>query len=71
MESTAAGRVLLAVGILVAVLGLVLALGGRLPFGSLPGDVSGGSGGVSWSIPIGSSLLISVVLTILLNIALR
>ena len=71
MDSTAAGRVLLAAGIFIAVLGLILALGGRLPFGSLPGDLSGGSGSVSWYLPVGSSLLISVVLTILLNSALR
>lgn len=71
MDSTTAGRILLAVGIVVAGLGLVLTLGGRLPFGHLPGDLSGGSGNVSWSIPLGSSILLSVVLSIVLTILLR
>ena len=71
MDGSTAGRILLVVGILVAVCGLVLALGGSLPFGKLPGDLSGGSGGVSWWVPIGTSIVISVVLTIALNIALR
>lgn len=71
IDSGTVGRILLVVGILVAVCGLVLALGGRLPFGRLPGDISGGDGKVSWSFPLGTSLLISVVLTVAINLALR
>ena len=71
MDGSTAGRILLVVGVLVAICGLVLALGGSLPFGRLPGDFSGSSGGVSWWVPIGSSIVISIVLTIALSIALR
>ena len=71
MDGSTLGRVLLVLGILVAVCGLVLALGGSLPFGRLPGDFSGSSGRVSWWVPLGTSIVISVVLTIALNIALR
>ena len=65
------GRILLTLGLLVAAVGLLMALGVRLPFGRLPGDISGSSGNVSWSIPLGTSLLISVVLTVVLNLILR
>lgn len=71
VDTRSVGMVLLVVGALVAVAGLVLALGGRLPFGRLPGDVSGSSGPVSWSVPLGTSLVLSVVLTVLLNLILR
>jgi hypothetical protein len=71
IDGQAVGKVLLAIGLLMAGVGLIYALGGRLPFGRLPGDIGGGSGNFSWSIPLGSSLLISVVLTIVLNLVLR
>jgi hypothetical protein len=65
------GRLLLAVGILVAVVGGLMVLGIRLPFGRLPGDFSGGSGNVSYAVPIGTCLVISVVLTLVLNLIVR
>ncbi|HXA29105.1 MAG TPA: DUF2905 domain-containing protein [Candidatus Angelobacter sp.] len=65
------GRILLVLGLLIAAAGLLMTFGVRLPFGRLPGDISGSSGNVSWSIPLGTSLLISVVLTIVLNLILR
>jgi Protein of unknown function (DUF2905) len=65
------GRLLLVVGIGVAVVGVLLMLGVRLPFGKLPGDLSGSNGSVSWAIPLGTSLLLSVVLTVVLNLLLR
>jgi hypothetical protein len=71
VDGSVVGRILLVVGILVALCGLVLVLGGSLPLGRLPGDFSGGSGGVNWWIPLGTSIVISIVLTIALNIALR
>jgi hypothetical protein len=71
IDNGVVGRILLTVGLLVAAVGLLMALGIRLPFGRLPGDISGSSGNVSWSIPLGTSLLISLVLTVLLNLILR
>ena len=65
------GRVLLVVGLLIAATGLVLALGGRLPFGRLPGDLSGSRGSFAWSVPLGTSILLSVLLTIVLNLVIR
>jgi len=70
-DSGATGRILLAVGLLIAAVGLLLALGVRLPFGRLPGDLSGSSGNVSWAVPLGTCLVISVVLTVVINLIVR
>lgn len=65
------GRILLIVGIVLVVIGGLAALGLRLPFGRLPGDIAieGDRGGIY--IPIATMLVISVVLTILANLFLR
>lgn len=65
------GRVLLIVGIVLVVVGGLAALGVRLPFGRLPGDIAieGERGGIY--IPIVTMIVISVVLTILANLFLR
>jgi hypothetical protein len=71
MDMSTVGRLLLVVGIVVAAVGGFLALGGRLPFGRLPGDISiqGQNGGFFF--PIVSCIVISVVLTVVLNIVIR
>lgn len=71
IDTGTTGRILLVVGLLIAGVGAVYALGGRLPFGRLPGDIGGGGGNFSWSIPLGTSLVLSVVLTIVLNLVIR
>ena len=71
MDSAFAGKLLLAIGLLVALAGVLLWLGVRLPFGRLPGDLSGSSGSVSWAVPLGTCLVISVVLTVVVNLLLR
>lgn len=65
------GRILLVIGILLVVIGLLAMLGVRLPFGRLPGDIAieGERGGVY--IPIATMLVISVVLTVLVNLFFR
>jgi hypothetical protein len=65
------GRVLLAIGIVLVVVGVLAVLGVRLPFGRLPGDIAieGERGGFYF--PIVTMIVISVVLTILLNLFLR
>ncbi len=65
------GRVLLVVGVLVAVVGGLMAAGVRPPLGRLPGDISGSRGSFSWSIPLGTSLVLSALLTVILNVLLR
>jgi Protein of unknown function (DUF2905) len=65
------GRILLIIGLVLVVVGALAMLGVRLPFGRLPGDIAieGERGGFLF--PIASMLIISVILTILLNLFLR
>jgi membrane protein implicated in regulation of membrane protease activity len=66
------GKLLIIVGGFVVVIGLFLALGLRIPFlGKLPGDISVDRGNVHFYFPIVTSLLLSVVLTLLLNLFFR
>jgi hypothetical protein len=65
------GRILLVLGLVLVVIGGLAALGVRLPFGRLPGDIAitGEHGGIY--IPIASMILLSIILTILANLFLR
>ena len=65
------GRIILVIGIVLVVVGGLAALGVRLPFGRLPGDIAieGERGGIY--IPIVSMIVVSVVLTGLLNLFFR
>ncbi len=69
MELTDLGRVLLLIGGVVFLLGLLLMLAGNLPFlGRLPGDISMQWGNLRVYIPLATMILLSIVLTILLNL---
>ena len=61
------GKALLALGALLALVGGVLLLAGRigLPLGRLPGDITYRGKNVTFFIPLGTSILISVVLSVL------
>ena len=65
------GRILLVIGIVLVVVGGLAALGVRIPFGRLPGDIAieGERGGFYF--PIVTMIIVSVVLTVLLNLFLR
>lgn len=65
------GRILLVAGIVLVVIGGLAVLGVRLPIGRLPGDIAieGERGGFYF--PIVTMIVISVILTILLNLFLR
>ena len=66
------GRTVLILGLLVAGVGLFMLLAGRLPFiGRLPGDIAVQRGSWSFYFPLATSLLISVVLTVVLNLFFR
>jgi ABC-type tungstate transport system substrate-binding protein len=71
MDAGLLGRVLLVAGIAVALVGGFLMLGGRVPFGSLPGDISVQGRNGSFFFPVVSCIVISLVLTVVLNIILR
>ena len=61
------GKALLGLGLLLAVVGAVLMLAGRfgLPLGRLPGDIAYRGKNVSVYFPLGTSILISIVLSVL------
>jgi hypothetical protein len=60
------GKALLGLGLLLVVIGAVLILAGRLgiPLGRLPGDFTYRGKDVSVFFPLGTSILISIVLSL-------
>jgi hypothetical protein len=63
------GRMLILAGGVMLLLGVVLVLAPKLPFlGRLPGDIVAGGDGVTVYLPIVSMILVSVVLTLALNL---
>lgn len=66
------GRMLILFGALLVVLGVVLTLAPRIPFlGNLPGDLHLRGKNWSFHFPIVTSIVVSVVLTVLLNLFFR
>ncbi|HET7746215.1 MAG TPA: DUF2905 domain-containing protein [Vicinamibacteria bacterium] len=65
------GRLLIFLGLAIVAVGVLVWLGGRLGLGRLPGDVSFRRGDTSFHFPIVTSIVISIVLTLLLNVFLR
>jgi hypothetical protein len=66
-----AGKILLLAGLGLAVVGALFLLLGRLGVDRLPGDVVVRRGNFTLYAPIGLMILLSVVLTIVLNVFLR
>ncbi len=61
------GKLLIVLGLLIALAGVVLLLAGRVPWlGRLPGDIHIQRGNWTFYFPIATSLLLSVVLTLVL-----
>jgi len=66
------GRVFLIMGGVIFGIGLLITLAGRIPFlGNLPGDIHIEGKRFSFSFPIVTSLLLSIVLTVALNVIAR
>jgi hypothetical protein len=62
------GRFLIVAGIMIVLIGAFLSAGGRLGLGHLPGDISLSRGNVRIYIPLGTCIVLSVVLTILFRL---
>jgi hypothetical protein len=63
------GRVLIVAGLALAGIGLLIVLAPTLPFlGRLPGDIRIERENLRVFIPLGTMLLISLILTIMLNV---
>ena len=67
------GRILIGLGVLLLVAGGVLLLLGRagLPLGRMPGDLAYRGKNVSFYFPLGTSILLSVVLSLLFYLVSR
>jgi predicted MFS family arabinose efflux permease len=57
------GRALVAIGLVIAGIGLLVMLG--VPLGRLPGDFSYRRGNFAFYLPLGTSILLSIILTLL------
>jgi len=62
------GRLLLVFGVLLVVIGAALMLFGRF---HLPGDFTFRSGGVTIYVPVATSIILSIVATVVLNLVFR
>ena len=75
MDLNTAGRIVIGLGFALIVLGGILLLFSRIPFlkdlGRLPGDIHVQNGNLSCFFPVVSMILISVLLSLVLNIVFR
>jgi len=66
------GKILLIAGAIIIVIGLVLIFAPNIPYlGKLPGDIIIKKDGGSFYFPVVTGILISIVLTIIINVILR
>ena len=66
------GLMIILAGVLLVVVGLVVLLAGKIPFlGQLPGDLSFRGKNWSFSFPLMTCIVISIVLTLVLNLIFR
>ena len=72
-DLTTIARWVILLGLIIVAVGAVLWLAGRLnlPLGKLPGDIQIQTKNASCVFPLATSLILSVLLTLLLNIILR
>ena len=72
-DATTIGKWIVVIGLGLAALGGLLWLAGRfgLPLGRLPGDINIQNGNFAFYFPCASSIVVSILLTVLLNLALR
>ena len=63
------GRLLIVFGLVIVLVGVVLLVADRIPgVGRLPGDLVVRRGPVTFYFPVATSIVLSVLLTILLNL---
>ncbi len=71
MDLSGIGRLLLILAVVLAVVGVILVLVGHGVIPRLPGDIAVERRNVRFYFPLGTSIVVSVVLTLLLNLFLR
>ena len=60
------GKLLLIAGLIIAAVGLLIMMG--LPIGRMPGDIAWRRGNATFYFPIVTSIVLSLLLTLVLNI---
>ena len=60
-------KTIILVGLAIVLVGVAYPILKKLPFGRLPGDIFFQSGNLSFVFPIATCIVISVILTIVLN----
>ncbi|MEW6014414.1 MAG: DUF2905 domain-containing protein [Candidatus Zixiibacteriota bacterium] len=69
MKYIQTGKILILLGIGLIITGIILLFSGKIPFlGRLPGDLSWRTGNFRIYFPIATMLLISLLLTIIINL---
>ena len=71
MDASHIGKYLLVAALVLAATGLVLLLAGSLGIGKLPGDFAFGKKNVRVYVPIATSVILSLVATVVLNLFFR
>lgn len=62
------GKMMLTLGIVLIVIGLLITIGEKLGLGKLPGDIFIRKGNVTFFFPVVSCIIISIILTLILNL---
>jgi len=71
MELHTMGKTILILGVFLVILGLLIVIAPKIPFiGKLPGDIHVKRDNFTFYFPITSSILISIIVTILINLLL-
>jgi hypothetical protein len=66
------GKTLMMLGVLLLIVGAIVHFGGKvLPLGRLPGDFHWEKENFSFHFPVATSIIVSIVLTLLLNLLFR
>jgi hypothetical protein len=61
------GRFLIIIGVILVIVGAAFLLAPKIPWlGKLPGDISYKRGNVSFYFPLGTCILISIILTLIM-----
>ncbi|RQD70601.1 MAG: DUF2905 domain-containing protein [Tindallia sp. MSAO_Bac2] len=64
-------RTMIIIGLLVAVAGFIFLIAGRIGLGRLPGDFMFRRGNATFYFPLATSIIVSLLLTLLLNLLFR
>ena len=72
MEMQGLGKLIIIAGVFLVVIGLLITLAPKIPIiGKLPGDFYFKRGDTSFYFPLASSILVSIILSLVLNFILR